>query len=214
ISEKLKKACPELALGVIQAQVKVGPGSKALWKKIKAEVAATKKGHSLEGLSGLPEIEAVRKTYRALGKEPGRYRGSAEALIRRIIQGKGLYKVNGPVDINNLVSVTTRHPVGTYNLAAIEGPIVFGVGEPGESYKGIGKETINIAGLPVFKDDQGPYGSPTSDSERAMITDGTTRILMVIISFTGEGLEEGIKLASELLKEFSEATIEETTIIT
>jgi len=205
ISEALKRANPNLSLGVVEATVVVEKHSSGLWKEIDKQIASTSKSHSIEVVAQLPEVAAVRETYKQLGKDPVRYRGSAEALIRRILQGKGLYKVNNVVDINNLVSIETLHPVGSYDLSNISDPIVFTIGEQGESYKGIGKETINIAELPVFKDAKGPYGSPTSDSERAMITSATKHIIMVIISFTGTGLKEGTERVAELLKKYAQA---------
>ncbi len=213
INASLRDANPNLALGIVEATVTVEKQSGGLWKEIDKTVASTSKGHSIENVATLPEIAAVRDTYRQLGKDPGRYRGSAEALIRRILQGKGLYKVNNVVDTNNLVSIETLHPVGSYDLGNISGSIEFTVGAAGESYKGIGKETINIEGLPVFKDDKGPYGSPTSDSERAMITPMTSRIMMVLISFTGTGLKEGTDRAAELLNKYAEAKDIEITIV-
>lgn len=213
ISESLKKANPNLMLGIIEANVSVEKNSSGLWEEIDRELKTSGSKYTLDGVAQLPEVAAVRETYKQIGKDPGRYRGSAEALLRRILQGKGLYKVNNVVDINNLVSIETRHPVGSYDTNNISGAIVFGIGEQGEAYKGIGKEMINIAELPVFKDEKGPYGSPTSDSERAMITQNTRHILMIIISCTGTGLEEGTERAAELLKKYASAEIINTTII-
>lgn len=213
ISEKLKRTNPKLSLGVVEASVTVEKHSSGLWKEIEKQISTISKSHSVENVGRLPEVAAVRETYKILGKDPGRYRGSAEALLRRILQGKGLYKVNNVVDINNLVSIETRHPVGSYSLENIHEPISFAIGEKGESYKGIGKETINIEELPVFKDSQGPYGSPTSDSERAMITEKSKHVIMVIISFTGTGLEEGTERASDLLKKYASAEIQDISIV-
>jgi len=90
IGRDLKKANPNLSLGVIDAEVIVEKGTKKLWKKINAFIEMKIASLSLEELRRDPEIVAIRETYRKLGKEPSRYRGSSEALLRRIIQGKGL----------------------------------------------------------------------------------------------------------------------------
>lgn len=213
ISKTLKGVNPNLSLGIVEATVVVEKLSDRLWKEIEKEIANVKKKHSLNGLGSVPEIAAVRDTYRRLGKEPSRYRGSAEALIRRILQGKGLYRVNNVVDINNLVSIETLHPVGSYDLGSIRPPVVFDIGSSGESYKGIGKEIINIAELPVFKDAVGPYGSPTSDSERAMITEKTKHVMVVIISFTGTGLEGTTRRTVELLKNYASSDAQSVKIV-
>ncbi len=186
IDQQLKKAAPNLVLGVVSAPVEVTKNSPPLWVEINKRIKEIESEITMASLYNVPQIKALRDAYKALGKDPGRYRGSQEALVRRILQGKGLYKINQIVDINNLVSLETLHSVGAYNVDNIKSPMVFRVGKPGESYKGIGKEVINIAELPLFADDAGPFGSPTSDSERAMITMDAKNIMIVIISFTGQ----------------------------
>jgi DNA/RNA-binding domain of Phe-tRNA-synthetase-like protein len=132
-----------------------------------------------------PQILATRAAYKALGKDPARYRGSAEALLRRVIAGKGLPQINAVVDAINVVSVESRLPIGLYDLAHVQGDVVFRAGRAAESYKGIGKYDLNLEGLPVFCDELGPHGSPTSDSERTMVTSATKNVLAVVISFGG-----------------------------
>jgi DNA/RNA-binding domain of Phe-tRNA-synthetase-like protein len=83
------------------------------------------------------------------------------------------------------VSAESRLPVGLYDLAHVEGEIVFRAGCAGETYKGIGKYDLNLEGLPVFCDEIGPHGSPTSDSERTMVTEATKRVVAIIICFGG-----------------------------
>lgn len=206
IDKELATRIPDLTLGVVHAQVLVTKHDGDLWKEIDQCVANIAPTHSMESLYNVVGIKALRDGYKAIGKDPSRYRGSAEALARRIIQGKGLYKVNTVVDINNLISLESMHSVGSYDLSRISQPITFRIGKPGEAYKGIGKETINIAELPVFVDDSGPFGSPTSDSERAMITSSTKDMMMVIISFAGKDyLEKHLERISDLLVRYASA---------
>jgi DNA/RNA-binding domain of Phe-tRNA-synthetase-like protein len=170
---------------------------------------------SLEQINTIPQITAMRSVYKALGKDPSRYRGSAEALLRRVLSGKGLYQINSVVDINNMVSLESLNPAGTYDLEKVTPPIELRAGAARESYKGIGKDLINIESLPVFADDAGPFGSPTSDSERAMVSLETRKILMVVFSFTGpEELERWVQRASELLGRYSGAEGIETFLVT
>jgi DNA/RNA-binding domain of Phe-tRNA-synthetase-like protein len=145
----------------------------------------------------------MRSAYKALGKDPSRYRGSAEALLRRALSGKGLYQINSVVDINNLVSLESLNPVGTYDMEKITPPIELRIGAAGESYKGIGKDLINIENLPVFADANSAFGSPTSDSERAMVRLESRKVLMVVFSFTGpDGLPRWVERASNLLRQY------------
>ena len=201
IDPALKQRCPRLRVACVQGSVTVSKSSAELVGLLQARASAL--AASADSASH-PEIAATRDAYKKLGKDPSRYRGSAEALIRRIAAGKGLYFINNLVDINNLVSLESFLPIGSYDLSKIEGSILFRVGNAGESYKGIGKDMINTADLPVFSDTRGAFGSPTSDSERAMITGNTTRFAIVIISFSGTpDLPRFALRAQELLRTHS-----------
>jgi DNA/RNA-binding domain of Phe-tRNA-synthetase-like protein len=200
IHHALKALVPNLALGCVSAQVAVEKHNEALWREIDQHLAHLAATIKPEQINTVPQIAAMRSAYKALGKDPSRYRGSAEALLRRVLSGKGLYQINSVVDINNLVSLESLNPSGTYDLEKITSPIELRIGAAGESYKGIGKDLINIESLPVFADAVGAFGSPTSDSERAMVRLETRKVLMVIFSFMGpEGLERWVERASELL---------------
>jgi len=182
IDPELKRACPQLALGCVKGTVVVRESSADLVDELKARAGELS---SQAAVIDSPQLAAVRQCYKSLGKDPSRYRGSSEALIRRVLSGKELYFINNVVEVNNLVSLESLCPVGSYDLGNVAEPIVFRIGRPGESYKGIGKGLINIAELPVFCDSNRPFGSPTSDSERAMITEQTTRVLAAIFCLAG-----------------------------
>jgi DNA/RNA-binding domain of Phe-tRNA-synthetase-like protein len=117
------------------------------------------------------------------------------------------------VDTINLVSVESRLPIGLYDLNHVQGDIVFRAGRAGETYKGIGKYDLNLEGLPVFCDALGPHGSPTSDSERTMVTSGTKQVLAVIISFGGnDGLNRAAQRMTELFELYADGSGCETEI--
>ncbi|HZQ70220.1 MAG TPA: phenylalanine--tRNA ligase beta subunit-related protein [Terriglobales bacterium] len=164
-------------------------------QRIPMELPADKIGSQLS-------VAATRGAYRALGKDPSRYRGSSEALLRRIVSGKGLYFINNVVDVNNLVSLESFLPIGSYDSSKIANTVAFRAGARGEAYKGIGKDSLNLESLPVFSDEAGPFGSPTSDSERAMIVASTSRIVMMIIDFSGAAdLDHWCRRGIDLLRE-------------
>jgi len=206
IDKKLKDSC-NVNIGCIFYKTCVIKTNSELWHYIDNDVMnKIQKNFTLENLTEQTNIKTSREAYKALGKEPSRYRVSSEALIRRILQGKGLYKINNVVDTNNLISIETGYSVGSYDLKKLQGSINFRIGKDGEKYQGIGKEMINIEKLPVFADDIGAYGSPTSDSTRAMITEESKEILTVLISFNGiKGLEKSVDLAKKYLAKFANA---------
>ena len=210
IDPQLKKITPNLVLGVVSATVQVTKNSPQLWKEVNKRIKELQSTITLASLYDVPQIKALRDAYKAIGKDPTRYRGSQEALVRRTLQGKGLYQINTVVDINNLISLETLHSVGSYNIDNLKPPVVFRIGKPGESYKGIGKEIVNVADLPLFADEAGPFGSPTSDSERAMITLDTKKVMIIIISFTGQDYLRGqLQRTTNLLCDYADASREE-----
>ena len=205
ISPEFKVRIPNVVVGWITATVCNSQHDEALWHEIEA-LAAKFRGVNMDEARKSPPIKALRDAYRTLGNDPTRYRGSNEALVRRISQGKELYRVNTVVDINNLVSLNTLNSAGTFDFDRVQPPIIFRVGQPGEIYSGIGRGEIKIEGLPIFADQAGPFGSTTSDSERSMVRLETTRILMVIISFFGaEGMDEALGRAERSLERFAAA---------
>jgi DNA/RNA-binding domain of Phe-tRNA-synthetase-like protein len=206
IDAGLKLKCPRTSLGLLTAQVVTGETPPALLEEMKLRETEILHLPDPRSLLESPKILATRAGYKALGKDPARYRGSAEALLRRILSGKGFPQVNSVVDVINLISVESRLPVGLYDLAHVQGAIVFRSGRAGETYKGIGKYDLNLEGLPVFSDTEGPHGSPTSDSERTMVTPSTRTVAAILVSFGGaEGLESSGQRMGALLQKYAEA---------
>ena len=132
----------------------------------------------------LPEpldvIAAVRTMYKRVGIDPTKTRPSSEALLRRVRKGDELPVINSLVDIINWCSLETQLPYGLYDLDRIQGPVVLRLGRAGEEYEGIRKAAVHVADRLTLADDQGPFGNPTSDSARTMVTTATVRALVVI----------------------------------
>jgi len=214
IDAQLKAKCPRTALACVTAQVEVGAAPQPLLSEMRA--LEDKILHLPEPRAVLesPQILATRASYKALGKDPARYRGSAEALLRRVIAGKGLPQINAVVDVINLVSAESRLPIGLYDLARVSGDVVFRAGRAGETYKGIGKYDLNLEDLPLFADATGPHGSATSDSERTMVTDGTKQVWAIIVGFGGpKGVEKwGHRLAALLAQHAAGKNCEVTVV--
>lgn len=145
--------------------------------------AAAKMDIDTASIASLPRVAATRAAYRALGKDPARYRPSSEALLRRIAQGKDLPRVNALVDAGNLASISTAWPIGFYDVEELRPPIRLRSGLSGESYDAIGRGPMNLAGLPVLADASGPFGSPTSDSARTSLQDDAAQALFVVFCF-------------------------------
>ncbi len=205
ISPELKSKCPHLRLGCLSCSIKTAPSGRRLIKIISGGLKNAEKG-KIETVSQMRGIAAAKRAYRVLGKDPSRYRPSAEALTRRIVNGKGLYNVNNAVDILNFISVRSGFSIGGYDEDKIGMSVMLRVGRAGEPYNAIGRGTLNIENLPVLQDEKSAFGSPTSDSVRTMITDETENLLMVFFDFESENhLEEALEDSKALLAEHAAA---------
>ena len=202
ISDTIKNLVPQIKLGLISAEIIFAKENNLLQRAINEEIKRVS-GISIESVKEIPQIKSSRESYKALGKEPARYRLSAEALHRRIIKGKGIYQISNLVDSINLASVKTGYSIGGYDETKIEGDILFDLGRVGEDYEAIGRGNMNIENLPVFRDKKGAFGSPTSDSVRTMITEHTKHIFLIVINFGGHpNFESELKEISGLLKKY------------
>ena len=189
------------------ADVIVAESASELLTEIQENIELIQQSMVIDKISKIPAIEASRKGYKACGKDPARYRLSAEALLRRAISGKGIYQISNVVDQLNLVSITSGFSIGGYDADQIQGDISFGIGKSNEPYSGIGKGKLNIENLPVFRDKLGAFGTPTSDSQRTEVTDHTKRFLMILIDFGADYLlENAQKMAVKLLEKYCHAT--------
>ncbi|MGB8523502.1 MAG: phenylalanine--tRNA ligase beta subunit-related protein [Candidatus Acidiferrales bacterium] len=202
---------PGVKLGTVEADaVRVAPADKAL-AHLMDEVCERKRcGFTLESLADSKPVRDVRAMFREWGMDPSKYRPSSEALLRRVVQGKGLYRVSNVVDVGNLGSIETGWPFGCYDRSRIQEPIEFRHGVAGESYEGIGKQTWHLQGRPLLADSQGPFGSPISDSTRSMITESAKDILIVLYVPAGAidaSLEVAIKRIIERLTMFAGASV-------
>lgn len=213
IDKELKECCPAAVLGLVQCKVEVAPDPAEFLALLNDKIAELSEVE-LSQANKREEIQSTRKAYKALGKEPNRYRSSAEAMCRRISKERGLYYINNVVDINNYLSIKSGYSMGTYDLAHTKGAITWRRAPEGTAYRGIGKDVLNIEFLPALFDEEGPFGNPTSDNTRAMITDETKEILLVYYCFDGgAALEELLTEAKELLERFAGGREFETSIL-
>jgi len=133
----------------------------------------------------VPGAADARSLYKAVGLDPTKTRPSNEALLRRALKGEPLYRINTLVDALNLSSLRFQLPFGLYDLDQVRPPILLRRGAAGESYEGIRKGAVHVEARPVLVDTLGPFGNPTSDSARTMITTATTRALVVVYAPAG-----------------------------
>lgn len=186
VSQEIEQVCPGFIGAAVEAQVMNTPYCEELWKEIHALGEEYRSTLTTESIKQLSAIEATRRVYKVCGKDPSRYRPAAEALIRRMLQGKELYQIDTLVDLINLASIRFGYSIGGFDADKFHGDtLTLGVGKKDEPYEGIGRGQINIEGLPVYRDATGGVGTPTSDHERTKIDIHTTHLLTLINGYDG-----------------------------
>ncbi len=207
IGSKIRTACPDIEIAAILCEVVNSAYDKDLWKEINDFCNEFRRAYKMEDINKRPPIFATRQTYKALGKDPNRYRPSAESLCRRIVKGLELYRIDTLVDLINLVSIKTGYSIGGFDADKICGnSLTLGVGKADERFNAIGRGLLNIEGLPVYRDEISGIGTPTSDEERTKISADTSRLLMIINGYSGKkNLQEAADYAVELLKKYAGA---------
>lgn len=205
VSKEIKEACPVFAGVAVYAEVRNSAFCEGLWEEINAFTHELTSTTQLEDVKLQPVIAATRETYKRCGKDPGRYRPSAEALRRRLMRGIPLYQIDTLVDLINLVSLRTGYSIGGFDADRVQGiHLELGIGRIDEPFEGIGRGVLNIEGLPVYRDANGGIGTPTSDNERTKMGLETTHILAIVNGYNGkEGLQEAAEMIHDLLGKYA-----------
>ena len=184
IDSKLRDIYTDIRLGIMQFTATVRKPDEQFWDYMNNEILPQIR-QTIDGKEWgeIPGIRGSRAAYKAFGRNPGRYRVSSEALLRRVRRGDELYHINSVVDVNNLLSVTSGLSVGSYDIGKLHGNVILRKAESGEGYTGIGKDFIDMDNMLVLADEAGIFGSSMSDSTRAMVTEDTRHVLVVIYCF-------------------------------
>jgi len=152
------------------------------------------------------ETTAVRTMYKRVGIDPTKTRPSSEALLRRVRKGDTLPRINSMVDVCNWCSFEFQLPYGLYDAAQIQGDVTLRIGREDESYPGIRKDDVHVGGRIALVDATGPFGNPTSDSARTMVTTATTRGLLVVFAprdVDAARLTHVMNVTSERMQQFT-----------
>ena len=160
---------------------------KSLLNSLAEEFAKKYKDQPLGEIS---TVKQIRSIFHRAGLDPTRYRPSSESLLRRAVKAKGLYFINSVVDLVNYFSLKMLWPMGLFDADKLKPPITWRVGQEGETYTGIGRDQLNLAHFPLLVDQEGPFGSPISDSMRTRVTEACTRILWITFAPPGANIPQ------------------------
>jgi DNA/RNA-binding domain of Phe-tRNA-synthetase-like protein len=179
-----------------------------VWTEVDRVAAAHRARWAGRAPGDIPNLQAGRELYRRTGVDPTKLRPSSEALLRRVLRGEALYRVNSLVDTCNLCSLEFLLPIGLYDRDHVQGAVTVRLGRGGEAYESLGKGVYAVEGRLALFDEEGPFGSPTNDSRRTAITEATTACLMVIFapaSYQPERLRQHAAHAAGRLRQFAGA---------
>ena len=203
ISNLIYNVCPQFVSIQFECNVTNTDFTALLWHEIETFTNEYRKNNQIKDINKFSPILATRNAYKKLGKDPNRYRPSAEALRRRILKDVELYKINTLVDAINLISLKTGYSIGGFDASLIQGSLELGVGRKNEKFEAIARGFLNIEGLPVYRDSVGGIGTPTSDEERTKINSNTNKLLMLLNAYSGnDGLDEAIEYCKYVLEKY------------
>lgn len=206
VCEEIRQRCPQMTGAAVVASIKNTDSDAALWKEINHFIEGYRTQYTPDSIKQMPSIEATREVYKRCGKDPSRYRPSGEALVRRTLKGNDLYRVNTVVDLINLASIAYGYSISGLDADLVNGDTLeLGIGREGEPYEGIGRGALNIAGMPVWRDEIGGIATPTSDNERTKLSLSTTRLLCIVNGYDGnkENTRACAEYIQELLKKYT-----------
>jgi len=200
----------DLRCGVVELSgVRVDHGSGAA-EQTRLTAARYRELYAGSAPSNIAPLGAARTLYKSFGMDPSRHRPSSEALLRRVLKGLDLYRINSAVDCCNLASLEFLLPVGMYDAGRIQGDVSLRLGREGDSYAGIRKGDVNVGGRLALYDDLGPFGSPTSDSARTCVEERTKEVLAVIFApatYASSAMRDHLELFGALFATHCMATI-------
>jgi len=200
-----------LALGVLEAEgIHVGPLPPEFEEECDRLTARLVTSYSGKQPADIPGVAETRGLFHQLDIDPTKTRPSSEALLRRVLQGKGMPRVNPAVDVCNLCSLEEQLPFGLYDRDAVKGPFDVRVGREGEGYSGIRKQRVSLRGRLLLADRDGPFGAPTSDSARTAVTVDTRNLLVVVfcpIERADKHLSTALEHIAERLTRYCSASV-------
>lgn len=216
IHENIREIMPNCRLGyalIDEASVKgSSPKLSQEFYQLQHEVAVA---YKIEVLPSIPRIAAVRSMYKKMAFDPTRYRPASEALVRRVLNSKGLYYINSAVDVNNYCSLKFLMPFGLYDADQIDGDIEYALAEAG-SYVNIGGKVHYTNHKPFLHDSQGVFGNPTSDAGRTAVTLQTKQMLSVIYvdeEVSDREIEDIIDFTTEMFVRYNGGVVRKRGII-
>lgn len=202
IDRHLASEYPDLeVVALVIANIKVERTSAEL-ETLKKQIAGEiEDKYDLEALKNDQRIRRYRDFFWSLGIDPTKIRPASEALIRRILQGKPIPRINTAVDAYNLASVKHNVAIGSFDLDRFDGPLLMRRASRDEKFHGIGMERPKILNgdeIVISDDEKLVAIYPYRDSDITKVTLGTKNIFSLMCGVPG--------ISRRILREAAETT--------
>ena len=209
VDPSLREAFPGLDAHLVQVGgLRVAERDERLDAFIPVLVLEFREHLRLETLQDEPRLRAYRDFDGRVGIDPTKIRPASEALLRRVLQGKELPRINALVDAYNLASMKTRIAIAAFDAAHARGDLRMRLAHTGESFLGIGMDApVTLKGVEVVcEDDEGLVAIyPYRDSHRTRVTTATTDTVFMTCGVPGipaPTLFEAAETTRELVERF------------
>ncbi len=187
---------------------RISPTEFAFEKEEKKVFATIAEQRSLEALKEEPVLRSFRDLYWRFNMDPTKLRVASEALLRRIIRERNLWRINNAIDVINLASVETKLPISAWDAANVKGPLVVRTARKGEEFLRIGAEDPTLCeGNELVIADQEKIlalGFATADCEQCKITVDTETVLVAIYASPAVSDSELLQVMKKVKKRIEE----------
>lgn len=204
ISDEIKKVLPSFDVIAYTMDVENNKLDEVT-KYIDEVVKSVRNIYTLEEIIKEPKILESRNGYKKLGKDPSHTRVACENLWRRLIKGQTLYRLGDIIDLGNILSILTKRSVCVVDKDKLIGDVTIRQGTKEDIYMTINRGPLNVDKIPVYTDDESPFGCPSSDTLRTAVDENTKSIFIMIICFEDTDKEKDNQLLLDIYTKYANA---------
>lgn len=210
IDESIKQLTSQCRLGYLvirNVTVQGTPPSLAQeFYQLQAEVA---KRYNLTDMMNVPRLAGVQSVYRKPEIVALSRNADAEALVRRVLQYKGVSFVNSAIDVNHYCSMKFLLPFGIYDLDQVQGDVIYRLA-PEMEYTDMAGQHIATEGLPFLADQMGALGTERAAARRTAVTLATRNVLCVVYADASIGetaLRDALRYMGDMFVRYNSGDI-------
>ena len=210
VSEEIFEKFPDTRIGIVVATGMDNSGSdNSIKGMLESTQLETENRFEIEKLAEHPSVAVWRAVYSNFGSKPRDFRSSVEALIRSVLNGRGVRHINKLVDIYNYASLKHAIPVGGEDLDKTHGNLFLKFSEGTERFTPLGgdKEDNPYKGEVIYCDEGGNVLCRRwnwRESGITKLTESTRNAIIVAEGFDTK-VDEATEELSVMIRDFCNA---------